>query len=119
MIAQEISKVQLQLLQSKLTSADAITKVHSGLISVLEEYYNAGFLVETIYQGETISSVKNGENYTILTKGEVITGGYHVVILPLNSRTEAEVNNHKLSDVHVILSTEKGIRYIQTTGKVI
>lgn len=119
MIAQEIAQVQLQLLQTKLTSIDAITKVHSGLISVLEEYYNAGFLVESIYQGETISRVKNEENYTILNKDEVITGGYHIVILPLNSRTVEEVNAHKLSEVHVILSTNKGIRYINTEGKVV
>ena len=118
-IAQDVLFTELNLLKLKLKSGNAIARVDSALVRTLEVYYQAGFLVQTIYSGEDIIINKNGVNYTVLSKGSVITGGYVINILPINSRTQTEVNNRNLPDVHLIFNTAKGIRKINNVGKIV
>lgn len=118
-ISQDILLTEVDLLRAKLRTDNAITRVHSALIRVLEVYYNAGFLVQSLYTGEDIIVNKNGVNYKVLAKNSMLTGGYIINILPITSRNEAEIANKSLPDVHLIFNTVKGIRHINNVGKII
>ena len=118
-ISQDVLLAEVELLKTKLKPSTAITAVHSALIGVLEPYFSAGFLVETIYEGEDITVNKEGINYSIISSGSIVTGGYVIAILPIASRTATEIANKNLPDVHLILNTAKGIRYINNIGKIV
>lgn len=118
-IAQDVLLAEVDLLKSKLRTNNAITKVNSALIRILETYYDAGFLVQEVYTGEDITAIKNGVNYTLLSKNSMITGGYIISILPMSSRSTAEIASKQLPDVHIIFNTSKGIRYIKNVGNIL
>jgi hypothetical protein len=118
-ISQDVLLAEIELLKTKLKAENAVTRVHSALIRVLEVYYNVGFLVQSVYTGEDIAVNKNGINYTIISKGNMMTGGYVIVILPVTSRNTAEIASKSLPDVHLVFNTSKGIRYINNIGKII
>lgn len=118
-IAQDILRTELQLLTTKLKFENASTKVHSALIRTLDLYSNIGFLTQGNYLGEDIIVNKNGVNYLVVSKGEIITGGYLINILPMSSRTPTEIANKSLPEVHFVFNTSKGIRHINNIGRMV
>ena len=114
-ISQSIVAREIDLLKSKITLANAITTIHSALINVLETYYDIGYLIQTQYDGSDIYRNIGGRNICILARGEVVTGGYKIIILPRVAGSDI----HTFPEIEIILNTNKGIRFIKTTGLVL
>lgn len=114
-IAQRLVNKELDLLKGKLDLSNAKSIIHSGIIEVMEVYYNIGYLVQTEYTGKNIYRNVNGKNICILANGEVVTGGYKVIILP--KKVDADI--HEFPEIELVISTNKGIRFIKTTGVVL
>lgn len=114
-ISQDIVERELTLLKGKISLTDAKSVIHSAIIDVLEKYYNIGYLIQTQYTGPNIYRNINGNNTCILSSGEVITGGYKIIILPQSAGADV----HSFPEIEVIINTNKGIRYIKTTGVVL
>lgn len=114
-ISQDIVDRELTLLRGKISLTDAKSVIHSAIIDVLEKYYNIGYLIQTQYTGPNIYRNINGKNTCILASGEVITGGYKIIILPQSAGADV----HSFPEIEVIINTNKGIRYIKTTGVVL
>ena len=114
-ISQAIVNVELSLLMSKINLSNAKSLIHASLINVLEKYYNLGYLIQTQYTGANIYRNVGGNNVCILASGEVITGGYKINILPKVPGSDI----HEFPEVEIIINTNKGIRFIKTTGVVL
>lgn len=114
-ISQSIVAREINLLKSKINLSNATTTIHSALIDVLETYYDIGYLIQTQYDGPNIYRNIGGKNICILAKGEVVTGGYKIIILPRVAGSDI----HTFPEIEIILNTNKGIRFIKTTGLVL
>ncbi len=114
-ISQRLVNKELALLRSKINLSEAKSVIHSAIIDVMETYYNIGYLIQTQYTGQNIYRNINGTNICILAKGEVITAGYKVIILPKKIGSDI----HEFPEIELVISTNKGIRYIKTTGVVL
>ena len=114
-ISQKLVDKELELLRSKINILNATPLIHSTVIDVMETYYNIGYLVQTRYTGPNIYRNVNGKNICVLATNEVITGGYKVVILPKVTNSSVR----EFPEVELIISTNKGIRFIKTTGVVL
>ena len=113
-ISQRIVNKELELLRNKINLLNAKSLIHSAIIDVMEIYYNIGYLVQTRYTGPNIYKRVADKNILILAKGEVITGGYKVSILP-----KVTEDLRAFPEVEIIINTNKGIRFIKTTGVVL
>ena len=114
-ISQKIVDKEMALLRSKVNLAEAKSVIHSAIIEVLETYYAIGYLVQTQYTGSNIYRNINGKNVCILADGEVITGGYKIIILP----KVAGADIHSFPEIEIAINTNKGVRFIKTTGVVL
>ena len=114
-ISQQIVNKEFELLRNKLSLTDARSVLHSALVDVLEPYYSIGYLIQAEYTKADVYRNVNGQNICILAKGEVIDGGYKIIILPKKAGEDV----HNFPEIEVIINTNKGIRYIKTTGIVL
>lgn len=114
-ISQRLVTRELELLKRKINLSEAKSIIHSTIINVMETYYNIGYLIQTQYNGPSIYRNVGGRNVCILARGEVITGGYKVNILPKVTGSDI----HNFPEIEIIINTNKGIRFIKTTGLVL
>lgn len=114
-ISQRLVNRELALLKSKIDLSNAYSIIHSTIIDVMETYFNIGYLVQTQYTGANIYRNIGGRNVCVLAQGEVLTGGYKINILPKVAGTDI----HSFPEVEIIINTNKGIRFIKTTGLVL
>lgn len=113
-ISQEILYAEWNLLKNKIQKSYGSEAVHNAIINVLEKYYDSGYLVPAVYEGNTIYEHVNGSNVEILKDGEMITAGYKIMTLPSTSS-----DSHSLPKVVIILNTDKGINYINNIGTIL
>ena len=113
-ISQALVNKEMELLRNKINLVNASSAIHSAVISVMETYYKIGYLVQTTYKGNNIYRRVGSTNVCILGKGEVITAGYKVIILP-----KVGTDLRAFPEVELIINTNKGIRFIKTTGVVL
>ena len=114
-ISQRLVNKELALLKGKLDLSNSKSIIHSAIIDVMETYFNIGYLVQTQYTGSTIYKNVGGRNICMLSKGEVLTGGYKINILPIVAGSDI----HNFPEIEIIINTNKGIRFIKTTGLVL
>lgn len=113
-ISQRLVTKELSLLKNKINISEAKSIIHSAIIDVMEIYNKVGYLVQTQYNGNAIYRKVGNQNICILAPGEVITAGYKVVILPKVNKDVRE-----FPEIELVINTNKGIRYIKTTGVVL
>ena len=112
---QTLTERVLQVLFNKIKYNDSgIASVLTAMVQELNRYVNNGFLVTNkIWEYEDLYY----KNQLIINKNAPVASGYKVVIMPFSTLTPADLQEHKLPMIYVLIATSYGIRKIEISGE--
>ena len=117
---QTLTDQLLNLLTQKIKSNTGVSKLYTVIAQELERYLNCGYLTtDKIWTDNTLKVTRNNVAYTIINKGDALTNGYEIKILPMSSLTDSERAAHKAPPIYVIIADQYSIRKITINGEVI
>lgn len=119
-LQQILTEKVINSLAQKIKGSTGLATLYSVIINELSKFKTNGYLTtDKVWLNNTLTTVANGNNYTIIEKGTPLINGYYVTILPLSSLTQEEKAAHKAPYIYVVLADSYGIRTVQINGEVI
>lgn len=117
---QTLSQRVMEVLTQKLKGNDAITAIYAAMSRELNRYLSSGYLTtDKAWTNNDLTIVKNNITYTLITKGTALVQGYKITILPYASLTSAEISEHKVPYIYVVLADSYNIRKATIYGETI
>ena len=117
---QTLTDQLINLLAQKIKNATGISKLYTVITQELERYLSCGYLTtDKIWTDNDLKITRNNSTYTIINKGDALTNGYVVRILPMSSLTDAEKTQHSAPPIYVIIADQYSIRKITINGDII
>lgn len=117
---QTLTNQLVNLLAQKIKSTTGVSKLYTVIAQELERYLNCGYLTtDKVWIDNSLKVTRNNVTYTIINKGDALTNGYSIKILPMTSLTAAEKAAHKAPPIYVIIADQYSIRQITINGEVI
>ena len=117
---QTLSQRVFEVLSQKLKGNDAITAIYAAMSRELNRYIVSGYLTtDKTWTNDDLTIVKNNTTYTLITKGTALVQGYKITILPYASLTSAEISQHKVPYIYVVLADSYNIRKATIYGETI
>jgi len=111
----------IELLFGKLPlTQEGQSKLVDAIKSQLVNYVDNGFLeTDATYSGETKKVFYNGNQYTIVNKGDILPLGYRVFFVPINAISAADKAAKRFPYIFVALQSVHGARVIQVNGGIL
>ena len=121
MLHQTVTDKLMQLLYQKIKSTTGISKIYTVITQELEKYKDAGYLTTDKVWTDIPLKVKgaDGIDYTIINKGDALTNGYIVKVLPISALSTAQKQARSAPPIYIVIADQYGIRKITIKGEVI
>ena len=117
---QTLTDQLVNLLAQKIKSTTGVSKLYTVIAQELERYLNCGYLTtDKVWTDNTLKITRNNITYNIINKGDALTNGYSIKILPMTSLTPTEKAEHKAPPIYIIIADQYSIRKITINGEVI
>lgn len=117
---QTLTDQLVNLLAQKIKSTTGVSKLYTVIAQELERYLNCGYLTtDKVWLDNTLKVTRNNVAYTIINKGDALTNGYSIKILPMTSLTATEKAEHKAPPIYIVIADQYSIRQITINGEVI
>lgn len=117
---QTLTNKLVNLLSQKIKSSSGIGKIYSTIAQELEYYLQCGYLTtDDFWKDDDLVITRNGIEYTIISKGDALTNGYLIKVLPLSALTDSEKANREAPPIYIIIADQYGIRKITINGEII
>ncbi len=120
-IERDLDFAIIELLFGKLPlTQEGQSKLVDAIKSQLVNYVDNGFLeTDATYSGETKKVFYNGNQYTIVNKGDILPLGYRVFYVPINAVSAADKSAKRFPYIFVALQSVHGARVIQVNGSIL
>ena len=113
---QTLTERLVNLLTSKLSSTDGVSKIYATIVNELEYYKSNGYLsTDKIWEYDDLVI----DGITVITKGTALLSGYYVKVFPMSSLTPTQKKAHQAPPIYVIVADQYSIRLIKVDGEVI
>lgn len=117
---QTLTTQLINLLAQKIKSTTGVSKLYTVIAQELERYLNCGYLTtDKVWLDSDLKVIRNNVAYTIISKGDALTNGYSIKILPMSSLSDSEKAQHKAPPIYIIIADQYSIRQITINGEVI
>lgn len=117
---QTVTDRLLTLLTQKIKGNAGVSSIYTTIAGELNRYVTNGYLsTDKVWTDTTKTLNYNGVNYTLIEQGTPLNLGYQIVVLPLNSLTDADKALRKCPPIYIFLADSYGIRNITINGEVI
>lgn len=117
---QTLTDQLVNLLAQKIKNTTGVSKLYTVIAQELERYLTCGYLTtDKVWTDATLKVTRNNIVYNIINKGDALTNGYSIKILPMSSLSDAEKAAHKAPPIYIIIADQYSIRQITINGEVI
>lgn len=107
------------MLNKQYLTVAGLNTVIASIDAALVRYMSNGLLESgSLYDGEDITRLYNGVQYTIIKKGTSLSKGYLVTAIPMANISEQDKADKRFTPIYVIMQTQSGARVIEITGEV-
>lgn len=118
---QTLTNSLIALLNQKIKSTTGISKMYAVTAQELEKYKTCGYLTtDKVWKDKDLKVTgADGITYTIINKGDALTNGYVVKILPQSALSSSDKAVRNAPPIYVVIADQYSIRKITIKGEII
>lgn len=120
LLTQDLTEAIMNLLASKIRfDQTGLNRLSNAISQAMNAYITNGYLnTDYIWTGDDLYYSFNGQDYLICSRNTPLVKGYKCVILPLDSLTAAQRENHALPPVYMLFADQTGARAVVVNGDI-